>query len=74
MQVAAQTGVGYELDLPAMRIDGTAIWITTRSEAVRDANGRIVGLRGTYQDITERKEAEEERERLLARFRRQTSS
>ena len=59
VQKAVQTGVGYELDLKALHGDGHTIWITTRGEAVRDANGVIIGLHGTVQDITERKKAEE---------------
>jgi PAS domain S-box-containing protein len=60
---ALRTGVGYELDVRAFR-NGAPIWVTTRGEAVRDATGRVTGLRGTVQDITERKRAEE-RERVL---------
>src|SRR5262245_35459219 len=56
-----QTGIGYELDLRAFR-NGTPIWLTTRAEVVRNGAGQIVGLRGTVQDITERKSAE----RMLA--------
>ena len=54
-----QTGVGYELDVEAIRANGSIVWVTTRGEAVRDTDGRIVGLRGTVQDITERKQAEQ---------------
>jgi PAS domain S-box-containing protein len=61
VQETLETGVGYELDVEAIR-DGAKIWITTRSEVVRDANGQIKGLRGTIQDISERKQAEQERE------------
>ncbi len=43
VQRTIQTGVGYELDIRAIR-DGATIWITTRSEVVQDANGQIVGL------------------------------
>ena len=50
-----RTGAGYELDVEAIRADGSIIWVTTRGEAVRDLEGRIVRLRGTVQDITERK-------------------
>ena len=57
VQRTLQTGVGYELDVPAIR-DGNSIWVTTRSEVVRDAVGQIVGLRGTVQDITARKRLE----------------
>jgi two-component system cell cycle sensor histidine kinase/response regulator CckA len=60
VQRAMQTGVGYELDLEALRGDGAPIWITTRGEAVRNADGVIVGLRGTVQDITERKHMEQQ--------------
>ena len=61
VQTTMQTGVGYELDVQVIRY-GTTIWVTTRGEVVRDADGRIVGLRGTVQDITERKREEAERE------------
>jgi transcriptional regulator with GAF, ATPase, and Fis domain len=44
--------------MEAIRGDGTRIWITKRSEAVRDSNGVVVGLRGTVQDITESKQEE----------------
>jgi PAS domain S-box-containing protein len=53
-----QSGAGYELDVEAFQ-GGKPIWVTTRSEVVRNAQGEIVGLRGTVQDITERKQAEE---------------
>lgn len=53
------TGVGYDLELRGLRT-GTQFWIRTRSEVVRDANGQIVGLHGTVQDITDRKRAESE--------------
>ena len=36
VQQTLQSGVGYELDVPAFR-NGEPIWITTRSEIVRDA-------------------------------------
>lgn len=58
VQEAVQTGIGYDLELPALRADGTPVWINTRGEAVRNASGEVVGLHGTAQDITERKQAE----------------
>ncbi|NUO73493.1 MAG: response regulator, partial [Frateuria sp.] len=51
-------GQSYAVDLRAFR-HGQPIWVTARGAAVRDAGGRVVGLRGTVQDITERKMAEE---------------
>jgi transcriptional regulator with GAF, ATPase, and Fis domain len=38
--------------------DGRLIWTNARGEVLRDANGKIVKLRGTLQDIAERKQAE----------------
>lgn len=58
VQETMRTGRGYELDVRAIR-SGELIWVTTRSAVVRGADGRITGLRGTVQDITERKRAEE---------------
>jgi len=58
VQAAVRTGQGYEMDLRAFRA-GAPIWVSIRGEAVRDAGGRIRGLRGTIQDITERKRMEE---------------
>lgn len=66
VQRTLRTGVGYELEVHAIR-DNAPIWLTTRGEIVKDTEGRITGLRGTVQDITERKRAEEE----LLRYQRQ---
>jgi PAS domain S-box-containing protein len=54
-----RTGVPYELDLEAIRADGTRLWVTTRGEAVVDDTGHPTYLRGTTQNITERKRSEE---------------
>jgi PAS domain S-box-containing protein len=63
---AAETGAPYELELEMIRQDGTRFWSITRGEAVRGPTGAIEKLRGTSHDITERKRAEQERERLVA--------
>ena len=57
---ALATGAPYELDLEIVRPDGSRGWIITRGQPLRDAAGRITRLRGTVQDITERKRTEEE--------------
>jgi PAS domain S-box-containing protein len=53
-----RSGTPYELDVE-MFSNGARKWITARGEAQRDANGRVSGLRGTVQDITERKQREQ---------------
>jgi len=58
VQRTLQTGTPYELDLEVVRPESIAKWEIARGEAVRDADGQIVGLHGTVQDITERKSAE----------------
>lgn len=59
VETALQTGAPYELVLKMARTDGTHRWVTGRGEVRRDSTGHIAGLRGTVQDITERKLAEE---------------
>ena len=59
VETALLTGTPYELVLEMVRADGTHRWVMARGEAQRDSTGHIAGLRGTVQDITERKRAEE---------------
>ncbi|WP_243372396.1 PAS domain S-box protein [Geotalea sp. SG265] len=56
---ALQEGTPYQLDLLMLCPDKSR-WITVQGEATRDAEGRVTGIRGSLQDITERKRAEEE--------------
>jgi hypothetical protein len=42
--------------------------VLARAEGVRDESGRVVRVIGTNQDVTEARQAEEERRRLLARL------
>ena len=55
---AMRSGTPYALDVE-MISGGSRRWVTARGEAQRDADGRILGLRGTVQDITERKQREQ---------------
>ena len=59
VETALHTAAPYELVLEMVRADGTHRWVTARGEAQRDSSGHIARLRGTVQDITERKLAEE---------------
>ncbi|HTC94405.1 MAG TPA: PAS domain S-box protein [Terriglobales bacterium] len=61
MEELRRSGKACELELEGCRPDGARIWVIVRAQAVRDAKGSIAGVRGTIQDITERKRAEETR-------------
>ena len=58
VEASTRSGLGYVLDVRALRA-GKPIWVTTRSETVRDASGKVTSLRGTVQDIAERVEVEQ---------------
>ena len=62
-------GTPFTIDLEAQRADGADIWLSVQCEAARNHQGAITALRGTVQDITERKSAEED----IARLHRQMS-
>jgi PAS domain S-box-containing protein len=48
------------------RQDGTTIWVETNKLPLRNLAGEVIGLLGTYQDITDRRTAELAQERQLA--------
>ena len=64
---AVQTGTPFELELEMVRADGSLRSVTSRGEAERDADGRVVLVRGTVHDVTEHKQAEAEVRRSEAR-------
>jgi PAS domain S-box-containing protein len=43
---------------PQLQGDGKQAWLETNKAPLHDPNGKVVGILGTYQDITERKNAE----------------
>ncbi len=53
-------------DTERIRKDGRRIYVSLTVSPIRDASGRIVGASKIARDVTERKAAEAERERLLA--------
>jgi len=66
---ALETGAPYQLELELIRPDGTKRWVNAFGGAKYDDGGRIIGLQGTMQDITERKRSEEERFSSAIKFR-----
>lgn len=59
----------WEIEIQIVRMDGRKIWVRSRGEAVVDADGKIISMRGVMQDIDAHKQQEvsiREREALLA--------
>jgi PAS domain S-box-containing protein len=72
-QRAIDTGEPYEADIEIELADGSRRWIVSRGQAARWEDGQVVALRGTVQDITDRKLNElalAERERDLRQAQR----
>ncbi|GAA0582685.1 sensor domain-containing protein [Caenispirillum bisanense] len=61
-----RSGVVREFEAQVRRRDGEIIWITENARCVRDDGGRLLYYEGTVEDITARKQAEEEI-RMLAK-------
>ena len=49
---------------PQSRPDGSTLWLRTSKIPLLDTDGQIIGVLGMYEDITERKQIELEREQL----------
>lgn len=64
VESALRTGLPFELDLELIRADRVSRQVTERGEVEHNREGRAVLVRGTVQDITERKRAEEELRRI----------
>ena len=65
IQTSLDDGHPYALDHRIVRPDGAVRVVHQEARLLCDADGQPVRILGTFQDITERKQAEEERERLL---------
>jgi PAS domain S-box-containing protein len=48
----------YHIIEPQLQADGKQAWVDTNKVPLHDLQGNVVGILGTYEDITERKEAE----------------
>lgn len=62
-----ESGEAYRVEHRAILPDGSHRHLYTIGQPITDHTGKVVKVFGTSQDMTERKAAEAERERLLAR-------
>jgi len=61
---ALTTGQPYNLELEMVRTNGNLRWVNAFGGVIRDKNGTVTGFHGTVQDISERKQAEELKNRF----------
>ncbi len=59
-------GIGREIEYRLVKREGQVIWVSTRAQLTRDAQGKIVGFDGSICDVTERAQAEEQIKAALA--------
>ncbi len=64
-----ETGAAYDLELEIVARGGRLVKVRAIGEAVRDETGRIVRVQGAFQDITEMRREQQEREDLAERLR-----
>lgn len=50
-----RNAVPYDLELQIITNKGRKVWVRTTGEAVKDENGHVVKVQGSFQDINERK-------------------
>ncbi|MBK6998913.1 MAG: PAS domain S-box protein [Rhodoferax sp.] len=68
VMAAIENGTPYDLEVPFITAKGRRIWVRVQGFAVQVA-GKTTGLRGTFQDISERKQAENALKESEERFR-----
>jgi diguanylate cyclase (GGDEF)-like protein/PAS domain S-box-containing protein len=66
---AVKQGGPYELELEAIKPDGSHGWIWIRAEAEKDESGKIVSILGVAQDITTQKAARKALQNSEERYR-----
>jgi PAS domain S-box-containing protein len=59
----------YHIIEPQLQANGKQAWLDTNKVPLHDAEGHVVGILGTYEDITERKKAELELQQSEQKYR-----
>lgn len=66
----AVNGIPYDEEMQIITATGKKIWVRTIGEAVRDESGHIFKVQGAFQDISDRKAAEEKSHEKDMQFRK----
>ena len=53
----AEKGIPYDEEIEIITRSGRRVWVRTTGEAVKNAEGKIIKIQGSFQDITERKKS-----------------
>ena len=69
-QKALKGGQGESQEFRVIRKDGSTLWLSVAWRQMLDAGGQPIGLRTSGQDISERKRAEAEREKMQGSMQR----
>lgn len=64
---AIATGEGWDLELPFITAKGNHLWVRAKGKAEM-LNGKAIRVYGVFQDITERKKADQSLKEALERF------
>ncbi|EHQ53643.1 PAS/PAC and GAF sensor-containing diguanylate cyclase/phosphodiesterase [Ectothiorhodospira sp. PHS-1] len=58
-EACARNGMPYDEELEILNAFGKRVWVRTVAQPIRDFNGRIVRVAGAYQEVTQRRQAEQ---------------
>ncbi len=61
----AQNGIPYDEEMEIITANGKRIWVRIIGKPLKDKAGKIIKVQGGFLDITERKQAESQREAML---------
>jgi PAS domain S-box-containing protein len=61
----AKNGISYDEEMEIITQKGKRVWVRTTGRAVKNEKDKIIKVQGSFQDITERKQAEQEYQTLF---------
>lgn len=64
VEAALKTGTNYQMELELVRPDGGRRWTYAFGGPKYDTTGKIIGLHGTLQDLSEKKRIEQEQQHI----------